>query len=85
MDTQLHLTADDHVVLEEAVQRVVDRPFGGIFHRHHPVVAGSGLDLPEDIANAAHRHRLGGVTEVLDRRRLGESPRGTQDVYKRQV
>lgn len=38
VDTQFDFAADHHVVLEEAVEGMVDRPLGGVFHRHHAEV-----------------------------------------------
>ena len=72
MDTQLHLTADDHVVFEEAVQGVVDRAFGGVFHRHHAKIHRTGRDFTEDFVDGRHGLADHRVAEVLHGCGLGE-------------
>ncbi|MCY1432223.1 hypothetical protein D9M71_482140 [compost metagenome] len=72
VDAQLHFTADDHVVLEEAVQGVVHRALGGVLHRHHAEVHRTGGDFAEDFVDGRHRRTDHRMAEMLERRCLGE-------------
>ncbi|MNT16663.1 hypothetical protein D3C72_1517770 [compost metagenome] len=72
MDAQLDLAANHHVVLEEAVQGVADRAFGGVFHRHHAEVDGTGRHFAEHFVDGRHRPADHRVAEVLHGRCLGE-------------
>ena len=74
VNTQLHLTADHHVVLKEAVEGVIDRAFGGVFHRHHAKIHRTGRHFAEHFVDGRHRHADHRVAEMLHRRRLGERP-----------
>ena len=72
MDAQLHLAADHQIVLEEAVQGVVDRALGGVFHRHHAEVDRPGDHLAEHLVDRRHRRADHRVAEVLECGSLGE-------------
>ena len=82
VDAQANLAGDAQGRAHEHVQGVIDHPLGGVLHRHHPVMAGAGLDLAEDVVDGRHRHGIGGVTEVLDRRRLSEGPRRAEEGHR---
>ena len=79
MDAQADLADDAQGRGHEQVQGVADDPLGAVLHRDHPVVAGPGLHLAEDVADGGHGYRLHRVTEVLARRRLGEGPLRPQE------
>ena len=72
VNAQLDFATDDHVVLEEAVEGVVDRAFGGILHRHHAEVDRTGSHFAEHLVDGRHRHADHRMTEVLHRRCLTE-------------
>jgi hypothetical protein len=70
-DLQRHLAGDDGVGVDETVQGDVDRPFGGVLHRHHPVFGAAALDLVEDLGDGAHGPEGGGRAEARPRRLVG--------------
>ncbi len=72
VNAQLDFATDHHVVLEEAVEGVVDRAFGGVFHRDHAKVHRTGRHFAEHFVDRRHRLADHRVTEVLHGRRLGE-------------
>ncbi|MNT36614.1 hypothetical protein D3C72_1727110 [compost metagenome] len=59
-------------MLEEAVEGVVDRALGGVFHRHHAEVDRAGGHLAEHLVDGGHGHADHRVTEMLHRRGLTE-------------
>ncbi|MNO80147.1 hypothetical protein D3C76_713400 [compost metagenome] len=59
-------------MLEEAVEGVVDRALGGVFHRHDAKVHRPGRHFTEHFVDRRHRLADHGVAEVLHGRRLGE-------------
>ena len=78
VDAQLDFAADHHVVLEEAVEGVVDRALGGVLHRHHAEVHRTGGHFTEHLVDGGHRHADHGMTEVLHRRSLAEGALGAE-------
>ncbi|MNO64216.1 hypothetical protein D3C76_549410 [compost metagenome] len=72
VDTQLDFAADHHVMFEEAVEGVVDRAFGGVFHRHDAKVHRPGRHFTEHFVDRRHRLADHRVTEVFHRCSLGE-------------
>ncbi len=72
VDAQLNFTADHHVVLEEAVQGVVDRTLGGVLHRYDTEVDCTGSHLAEHLVDGGHRRADHRMAEMLEGSRLGE-------------
>ncbi|MNN04299.1 hypothetical protein D3C81_1170200 [compost metagenome] len=60
-------------MLKEAVEGVVNRTFGGVFHGHHTKVDGAGRHFAEHFVDRRHRLADHGVTKVLHGRGLGKS------------
>ena len=71
-DAQQHFAADGEGRGGEAVQRVGDHAFGGVFYRDDAVVAGAAFHRLEDVADGAHRPGAHGMTELFERGGLGE-------------
>ncbi len=72
VNAQLDLATDDHVVFKKAVQRVVDRAFGGVFHRDHAKVHRTSNHFTEHFIDGSHRQTNHRMAEVLHGRGLGE-------------
>jgi hypothetical protein len=72
VDPHLHLAANPQRRLQKHIQGVIDHALGGIFHRHHPVIGGTGLDLAEHFINGPHRDAVDRFAEMLERRGLGK-------------
>ena len=72
IDAHLHFTTNPQRRLQKHVQSMIDHAFGGIFHRHHSVVSGTGLDFAEHFVDRPQRNAVDGLTEMLERGCLGE-------------
>ena len=59
-DAHEDLRADAQVALHEDVESVIDRSFGGVFDRDHPVVGVASGDGVEDIGDS----HLGGILDT---------------------
>ena len=72
VDTQLHFTTDFQFGAHERVKGVVDHPFRGVFHRHHPVMGRARFHFTEHFINGPQRHGLYGMAKMLQRCLLGK-------------
>ena len=77
-------------MLKEAVQRVIDRAFGGVLYRHHTEMHCACSNFTEDLVNCRHRHTDHRVTKMLECSRLGKGAfraevGHTQRLFKRQT
>ena len=71
-DAQLDFAADLQRRVQEHVERVVDRAFGGVLDRHHAEVGVPGLHFFEHFADRRQRQRAHRMTEMLEHRLLRE-------------
>ncbi len=76
VNAQHDFTADAHARIHEGIQGVIDHPLGGIFHRHHTVIDGTGLHFAEDLVDGRHRQADRAFAEMLERGLLGEGASG---------
>ncbi len=74
VNAQFDFAADHHVVFKEAVEGVIDRAFGGVFHRNHAEIHSTGDHFAKHFVNCGHRQTDDGVAEMLHRSGLGERP-----------
>jgi len=65
-DVQTQLAADDHVRVDQAVERAVDGTLGAVFHRHHAEVGPPPLDLIEHLGGGTRRPIAHGRAEALE-------------------
>ena len=62
----------------EAVERVVDHAFGGVLHRHHPIVGAFRFHLTEHFIDGGKRTGTRKMAELFDGRSLGVGTRRTE-------
>ena len=65
VDLQQHLGVDLELALHEHVEGMGDHPFGGVLHRHHPVLGPSLFHLFEHCGDGFLGHEFGGKAELL--------------------
>src|SRR3990167_1556801 len=71
-DSQDDLRGNPQRGVDEEVEGVADDPLGGIFNGNHARIAPPFFDLGKDVLDSGLRDEIGGESETLDGRPVGE-------------
>jgi hypothetical protein len=77
-DVERHLAGDQHIRVDESIERDVDRALRRVLDRNHAVLGAPALDLVEDVGDVLHRDEVGGRAEVAHRCLVREGCRRAQ-------